>query len=462
MNFGAPSLQADRDVTPLHVAVANQNLELAKFLLDHGADVNARDAEARTPLHFAVDRRDFDLMRLLLDAKADPDARSAAGESPLAIANRASGMRAAPNLPGRGTVWQSESKPMVALLRERGARTIVSDPNAITVSRSSSGYSAKVLTRGTNDWNHFTLLELLAVQYGLLAQSGTQEIRPQPPTSPRGSSDPLAFPDFARIRITRPLAEGGEKVIPVDLSAAVKTADCSADVALEWGDVVEIPEEDPPLDARWGLTDDLRAALKRCLERKVEITVKGERNTYEIQLPYYRSSNGVSWVLAETKQRYGWDVRTTLDRSGFLRTSSDRTAVMVRRMDPTTGTLQEWRVDCTAAGDEPGLWLRDGDVIEVPDKAEASPAAVSTGTARVLGEVKRPGVIALEPGKPKDIIDAIAECGGLTDQARPQIEFTRAGETRRFTLDRLKAEADPAKKLWLQPGDTIEAKRTVF
>jgi hypothetical protein len=201
--------------------------------------------------------------------------------------------------------------------------------------------------------------------------------------------------------------------------------------------------------------------FEKCLQRQVEIVVKGERKTWELQLPGMRRSQGGSWDLGGG-ERYGWDLLTTIERSGSLRTSSDRSAVMVTRLDPVTGMLQEWRVDCTPGSKTADLWLRSGDVIEVPDKADVSPASASTGTARVLGEVKRPGVVTLDTDRRKDIIEAIAECGGLTDLARQQIEFTRDGVTRKVTLDELKAEADPGKKLWLQPGDTIEAKRMVF
>ncbi|MHB1308696.1 MAG: ankyrin repeat domain-containing protein, partial [Limisphaerales bacterium] len=121
---GSKPLAADREVTPLHVAVANQNLDIARFLLEHGAEVNARDAEARTPLHFAIKYRDLELIRLLLDAKADPDARDSVGWTPLKWAADlpSTGFQGTRGRGRRGTVMWAEPKDIIALLRERGAK----------------------------------------------------------------------------------------------------------------------------------------------------------------------------------------------------------------------------------------------------------------------------------------------------------------------------------------------------
>jgi hypothetical protein len=213
-------------VTPLHVAVANLNRGLVEFLLDHSADVNARDAQGRTPLHLAVLNRDIELVRVLLDAKADPNARDAAGLTPL-----------------------------------QAVRSVAPD-----------GY--------------------------------------RPARMPSGEAIMLAQPK------------------------------------------------------------DLERLL---LER------------------------GASPEHAATH------------------TSPDTTP---------------------------------------------APAGVPTGTVRVLGEVRQPGAVALKPGRRMDIIDAIAECGGLTDKAG-RIEFTRDGQTRRLLWDDLKrlTEAD---RIWLDPGDLIEVRRLVL
>lgn len=80
---GAPLAGA----TLLHMAVDYEELDAARWLLDHGADVNARadiDADGfggHTPLFSCVvtynaRRKDEPLARLLLDRRADPNARA--------------------------------------------------------------------------------------------------------------------------------------------------------------------------------------------------------------------------------------------------------------------------------------------------------------------------------------------------------------------------------------------------
>jgi hypothetical protein len=80
---GAPLAGA----TLLHMAVDYEELEIARWLLEHGADVNARadvDADGfggHTPLFSCVvtynaGRKDEPLARLLLDRGADPNARA--------------------------------------------------------------------------------------------------------------------------------------------------------------------------------------------------------------------------------------------------------------------------------------------------------------------------------------------------------------------------------------------------
>lgn len=48
--------RGDNDVTPLHTAAARGNLESATLLLDHGADINAATKDGKTPMTYAQER----------------------------------------------------------------------------------------------------------------------------------------------------------------------------------------------------------------------------------------------------------------------------------------------------------------------------------------------------------------------------------------------------------------------
>jgi len=84
-------------------------------------------------------------------------------------------------------------------------------------------------------------------------------------------------------------------------------------------------------------------------------------------------------------------------------------------------------------------------------------------TVSVIGQVNKPGVIAL-PGEQKiGILEAIASAGDLTRSAnKNRIEVSRKGKTYKFTLDDLKKESNPEKKFWLEPGDVIYIHESFF
>jgi polysaccharide export outer membrane protein len=81
---------------------------------------------------------------------------------------------------------------------------------------------------------------------------------------------------------------------------------------------------------------------------------------------------------------------------------------------------------------------------------------------RVIGQVNRPGPVKLTGEQKMDVIDVIAMAGGTTLRARNAVEYTHNGVTKTLKLDELKRETDPAKKIWVQPGDIIDVKETVI
>ncbi len=66
VNFGLPE-------PPLSIAASENQLEIAKLLLDKGADPNGIDDNERTPLFYAFQRDHVDMMILLLEHGADPN-----------------------------------------------------------------------------------------------------------------------------------------------------------------------------------------------------------------------------------------------------------------------------------------------------------------------------------------------------------------------------------------------------
>ncbi len=86
-----------------------------------------------------------------------------------------------------------------------------------------------------------------------------------------------------------------------------------------------------------------------------------------------------------------------------------------------------------------------------------------TRTVSVIGQVNKPGVIALPAEQRLDILEAITQAGDLTNVAnKNRIEVSRNGRTHKFTLDELKKQTDPEKKLWLEPGDVIFVHESFF
>ncbi|HZE68251.1 MAG TPA: ankyrin repeat domain-containing protein [Pyrinomonadaceae bacterium] len=92
-------------VTPLHSAAASRQSDIARLLIEHGADVNARQVESGfTPLHEAAANGDMEFARLLLEHGANVDAEMNDGKTPL------------------GFALERKQDSMAELLRARGAK----------------------------------------------------------------------------------------------------------------------------------------------------------------------------------------------------------------------------------------------------------------------------------------------------------------------------------------------------
>jgi hypothetical protein len=251
--------QNKNGLSPLHVLVLlNQNRDaklLVKLLLAAGADVNARDKDGNTPLWSAADGKQREMAELLLAHKADPNERNNAGHTSLDLAKRQ--LLGAAGIPGTQATapgQKSEPETIADLLRQHGAVDDLPQPDRIEVRRRSTGYCGDALRKGAQNWNQFTLLDLIGVQYSFLAASPNEEpggTRYWSHSFASKFGQSLPFPDLAHLRIRRPAPEKGWLDRTVDLRPVLESGDCSKDARLEWGDVVEIPEADHPLNEQW-------------------------------------------------------------------------------------------------------------------------------------------------------------------------------------------------------------------
>ena len=76
----------DDESTALHLAARRGYAEIARFLLDNGADVNARDKRKSTPLHEASTEGHAEVVRVLMEHGVDITARNDAGNHPVILA----------------------------------------------------------------------------------------------------------------------------------------------------------------------------------------------------------------------------------------------------------------------------------------------------------------------------------------------------------------------------------------
>ena len=367
--------------TPLQWAVSEQHPEIAGLLLDAGADPNLKyhapgDWAGQTSLNVAVVLENKDLVAVLLAHHADPNASNDSRETPLSLAKSHQNDASDPR--------QLQVAAIVDLLLKAGANENLHRLSVIRASR--PGNLRTVFTRTPDAPNHFTLLDLVTQFYAppYHGQStGWVDLAQLPG---------FLFPDFAQVTINRLQKDGRTNMIRVDLESVFQSGDCSKDIPLEWGDIVEIPEADHNVNDIWpGLSDEARATLRKCKAAQVEILVKGRTNLITLKPFIYRDghANNVGGIYLTTgesgdtrmnggfaftnpskepsRQSSFW-LHDVVYNANVILTSSDLSRVKVIRKDAVTRKTIELTLDLEKNDPANALWLRDGDVIEIPEK----------------------------------------------------------------------------------------------
>ena len=82
----------------------------------------------------------------------------------------------------------------------------------------------------------------------------------------------------------------------------------------------------------------------------------------------------------------------------------------------------------------------------------------------VMGQVNKPGAVAIPAEQPLTIVEAIARAGSLAKGGDPnKIFFSRRGKEKvKLNLEQLSKVTDPSKQIYVQPGDVIDVGEKVF
>jgi ankyrin repeat protein/tetratricopeptide (TPR) repeat protein len=372
-------------MTRLMWAANDRDTACAEALLAGGAKVNAGAPDGSTALHIAVKKGSKEIIALLLEHKADVNARDNQGLTPLDYAEgkhqaaRPPGFTSLGAIPTQGTLslsgGASASAPAVNsdladLLRSHGGMADLPKLDRIEVTRLDTGYRATAFVVSTNGWNQFTLAEVLAQQWQLLSakRSGSWQPNPSFYQEPKKiwEGNPLRFPDLARVKVHRfAPATNTRATTNVDLTIRDDRGLLPA-MKLQAGDVVEVPEADHPVTDAWaGLQGDDYSALHKSIARTLTFVVSGLSTNLTIapRTEGYSFANTPMLLFPAS-----FMLRSVLDESKLIRSSSDLTRVKVTRRESTGAKPKVWVVDCSDPKNAPDLWLRDGDVIEVPEK----------------------------------------------------------------------------------------------
>jgi ankyrin repeat protein len=377
----SPIIANETGIPLICLAAETATPRALEILLSAKPDLTAVNHDGQTALHLAALWGKPNNVELLLKAGADPNSLNPSDETPLTYVRQQIARHTLtpqrPAAPG----WVQGAVPMP----QSGVSVIVPG-NAPASLKDYQTTEALLLAHGAR--------EDVVRRLQITAYRGTQQERilrrsgddPAPRLSDIllrtfNSAPNWSFPQLSALRIDRLQPDGkGETRIEIPADWMIQK-DCAWNIPLQWGDAIEIPEEDHVQGQGWsGLPDDAVASLVRCSSRRVTLVIKDETREIEL-IPGHAQRRGTLSVAVapvvgnalggSTYQKVKapeflptcqlWQV---LELSRMLRLSSDLTRVGVTR----TATSQSWTLDVANDPRARTFWLLDGDRIEVPEK----------------------------------------------------------------------------------------------
>ncbi|MEM9806139.1 MAG: SLBB domain-containing protein [Cyanobacteria bacterium P01_D01_bin.56] len=242
-----------------------------------------------------------------------------------------------------------------------------------------------------------------------------------------------------QVKIQRSGINGQVREVLSDLSALIGQGDLRQDIPLRDGDSISIVQAD---------TIDLRTSsqiavsnLATDAEEAISVVVVGEvfrPGTYNYAS---RSASSQSVTVGEasgnTVQQPGrLTVTRALRLAGGIKPMADLRQVEVKRTtragDSRSISLDLWQL-VSVGESRQDMVLQAGDTIVVPTAVAATPEQVGlltatnlspdTITVNVVGEVERPGAVAMAANT--TLNQAVLSAGGLNRRARHQVELIR-------------------------------------
>ncbi|XPS83969.1 putative peptidase C14, caspase [Desulfosarcina variabilis str. Montpellier] len=126
--------------TPLHAAVYTCNMDIAKYLIANGASINAKTISKETPLHLAVNCGDLKFVKYLISKGAVRSAEDQYGQTPLRLAELMGCQEIAVALKSeRGGIKKTEENTISAK-RPSFQKSMLSEPRELDAT-SFSGFS---------------------------------------------------------------------------------------------------------------------------------------------------------------------------------------------------------------------------------------------------------------------------------------------------------------------------------